>query len=229
MDIIKEIFADTERHKKIIQNDNLNKVLQGRIVINERAECNSKQKELIKKEKLKKNILYYKTIVKTQEEKDACDAILNSNYSVDDKEYLFNDGLFRTKDELKSFELEKKREKFVNSGEWASYCDTQNWIANCTISFIILDFFIGIISFFCSAFSITVVCTIAFIPLCVIALIINLITSSNVASRGKEYEICDDYTKKAKVEQVTSVAGLVASGASIARNTKKFVKDNKFV
>lgn len=203
-------------------NSSLSSISNARGVLNRRAKTN-------RRKILSEKIQYYKTIVKTQAEKNACDAILNSNYSTEDKEYLFNDGLFRTEEELQEFECAKKREEFVNSGKWADYCEIRDFIVWTFIGAIIVDILAGIISFFSFNFDVTLFCVIAIFPLGFGALIANLVTSSQIVNKGKELGINDEYTKKAKVEQVGSVTGLVAGGASVARNTKKFVKRNGFI
>lgn len=74
-----------------------------------------------------------------------------------------------------------------------------------------------------------VFCGIIFLPLGFVTLIVNLVISSEIENKGKEFGINDKYTKKAKIERVSSTAGLIATGASVARNTKKFAKQNGFI
>lgn len=201
---------------------NLSMISNAREVLDERAKEN-------RIKKLDEDLKYYKSIVKNQAEKNACDAILNSNYSTEDKEYLFNNGLFRTEKELQKFEAEKKREEFINSGKWKDYCESKNTIVNVFYVLTAIDFFIGIIALLSGAFDVVVFCGIIFLPLGFVTLIVNLVISSEIENKGKEFGINDKYTKKAKIERVSSTAGLIATGASVARNTKKFAKQNGFI
>lgn len=96
--------------------NNFENLQEARKVIDKRAIDN-------RTKNINENLKYRMKISETKEEKIACETILNSQYSLDDKEWLFNGGLFRTNEELEFFkkEKEKEKEKFIESGEWEKF------------------------------------------------------------------------------------------------------------
>lgn len=187
-----------------------------------------------RKKNIDDSLKYRIEISKTKEEKIACETILNSNLSIEDKEYLFNGGLFRTDEELEVFEREKKKEQFIESGEWEKLNQKKgNWAF--LIPFTTLFTFFCLIMDSCtnstlhsysSSLSEKLLITFGLwiIPSFIIAFIIKSCYYNRIVNKAKELNINDDLARKAQRKKNECIAGAVAIGVGAASAGAKQLK-----
>lgn len=168
---------------------------------------------------INENLKYRMKISETKEEKIACETILNSEYSLDDKEWLFNDGLFRTNEELEFFKKEKKKEKFIESGEWEKFNRKKcHWVWLLPI----IDGFFFYLSIrysgelwdFCTSDKIMLYTAILFIPLLLLALIIKALAYLRIKIKAEEMGINDKFAERANRKYKQYILGAIGVGVA---------------
>lgn len=167
---------------------------------------------------INESLKYRMKISKTKEEKIACETILNSEYSLDDKEWLFNGGLFRTDEELAFFNKEKEKERFIQSGEWAEFNRKKcNWV--CLLPLIDGFFFYlaarydnGELWNFHTSDTIMLYTAILFIPLILLALIIKALVYRRIEKKAEEMGINDEWAEYAKIKHQQYKWGAIGVG-----------------
>lgn len=188
-----------------------------------------------RKKNIDDSLKYRIEISKTKEEKIACETILNSNLSLEDKEYLFNGGLFRTDEELEVFEREKKKEQFIESGEWEKLNQKKgNWAF--LIPFTTLFILFCLIMDYCTGSTIysysillseklLITFGLLIIPSFIIAFIIKSCYYNRIVNKAKELNINDDLARKAQRKKNEYIAGAVATTAIAASAGAKKLKE----
>lgn len=168
---------------------------------------------------INENLKYRMKISETKEEKIACETILNSQYSLDDKEWLFNGGLFRTDEELEFFKKEKEKEKFIESGEWEKFNRKKcHWVWLLPI----IDAFFFYLSVrysgelwdFCTSDTIMLYTAILFIPLLLFALIVKALVYRRIEIKAEEMGINDELAEKARIKHQQYKWGAIGVGAA---------------
>lgn len=193
-----------------------------------------------RKKNIDDSLKYRIEISKTKEEKIACETILNSNLSLEDKEYLFNGGLFRIDEELEVFKREKKKEKFIKSGEWEKLNQKKgNWaflipFTNLFILFCLIMDNVTHGSFYEYCYKnwelpyydyLFIILGLLIIPSFIIAFIIKSCYYSRIVNKAKELNINDDLARKAQRKKNEYIADAVATGAIAASAGAKKLKE----